>query len=105
MSTESERVCATAAELFASALDRVAVCSGIPHEERSWRHSSVGSRVRFLHSVAGDPALAVRFEHLVRRVKKFLVVVAVLGAMGGAYYLSESPAPALTQMPSESAAR
>ncbi len=103
-STESERVCATAAEVFASALDRVAIYSGIPHEERSWRHSSVGNRVLFLHSVAGDPALAVRFEHLVRRVKKILVAVAVLGAIGGAFYFSESLSPVPTQTPGVSVA-
>lgn len=94
----SERVCATAAALFASALDRVASVSGIPHEERSWRHSSVGSRIRFLHSLAGDPARAIQFERVVRRAKAVLLAVAVVGAAGSLYYWSVTPTPALMRM-------
>lgn len=95
---ESERVCAAAAAVFASALDRVAVLSGIPHEERSWRHSSVGSRIRFLHSAAGDPALAVRFERVIRRAKAALLAAAIVGSAGALYYWSVTPTPALMRM-------
>jgi STE24 endopeptidase len=84
--------------LFASALDRVASVSGIPHEERSWRHSSVGSRIRFLHSLAGDPARAIRFERIVRRAKAVLLAVAVVGAAGSLYYWSVTPTPALMRL-------
>jgi STE24 endopeptidase len=99
--TGSERVCATAAALFASALDRVACVSGIPHEERSWRHSSVGSRIRFLHSLAGDPARAIRFERIVRRAKAVLLAAAVVGAAGSLYYWSVTPMPALMRWRAE----
>lgn len=75
------RVCASGAAVFASALDRVAVLNGIPHEERSWRHSSVASRIRFLTSLAGDPTRAAGFERLVRRLKLALLSVAVIGSL------------------------
>ena len=88
-STSSDgRVCATGATVFTSALDRVAVLNGIPHEERSWRHSSIGSRVRFLNSLAGDPARTVRFERLLRRVTRGLMAIALIGcACAAAYYV------------------
>ncbi len=80
------RVCATAAASFISALDRVAVLNGIPHEERSWRHSSIANRMRFLTSLANDPARAARFERVVRRIKTVLLVSAVVGAGLASYY-------------------
>ncbi len=86
---ETERVCATGAAIFASALEKVATLSGIGHDEPSWRHASVGSRIRFLHSAAGDPGRTIRFERLVHRVKTALVTVAFLGTIGAAYYWKE----------------
>ncbi|MGB2985980.1 MAG: M48 family metallopeptidase [Phycisphaerae bacterium] len=80
------RVCATGAAIFASALDRVAVLNGIPHEERSWRHSSIGSRIRFLTSLAGDPGRAAGFERLMRRVKITMLAVAIIGSVFSVYY-------------------
>lgn len=77
------KVCMSGAAVFASALDRVAVLNGIPHEERSWRHSSIGSRMRFLTSLAGDPNQAAQFDRDVRRAKLVLLVLAVLGTGAG----------------------
>jgi len=96
--TEDGRVCATAAALFASALQRVAILNGIPTEERSWRHSSIGSRIRFLVSLAGDPARARQFERLIRRIKTTLLAAAVLGAAFSVYYWSVVLQPALLQL-------
>lgn len=84
--TEDGRVCSTAAAVFASALQRVAVLNGIPSEERSWRHSSIGSRIRFLVSLAADPARAMAFERLIRRIKSTLLAAAVLGGVFFLYY-------------------
>lgn len=82
------RVCATGAALFASALDRVATLNGIPHEEYSWRHSSIGIRIRFLTSLAGDPNRVARFERVIRRVKRGMFICVVLGgAIAMAYWL------------------
>ncbi len=91
------RVCATGAEVFASALDRVAILNGIPHEERSWRHSSIGSRIRFLHSMAGDPNRTARFERLLWRIKLVLVGLAVSGSVITVYYWASVPQPPLVR--------
>ncbi len=80
------RVCATGAAIFASALDRVALLNGIPYEERSWRHSSIGSRIRFLTSLAGDPGRAVRFGRTLRRVRIAMLILAVVGAVATGVY-------------------
>lgn len=95
---EDGRVCATAAAIFASALQRVALLNGIPSEERSWRHSSIGSRIRFLTSLAGDPALALAFERLIRRIKTTLLAAAILGGAFFLYYWTIVPQPALMQL-------
>ena len=92
------RVCATGAAIFTSALDRVAVLNGIPHEERSWRHSSIGSRIRFLTSLAGDPRRAARFERLLKRVKTAVLTAAVVGATITVYYWIVVPEPAILRM-------
>ena len=84
-------VCATAAAVFASALDRVAVLNGIPHEERNWRHSSIGSRVRFLTALSGDPARAHRFARSIRRIKRVLLVTAVGGSIVAGVYVWDHP--------------
>ncbi len=88
-------VCATGASIFASALERVAVLNGIPQEERSWRHSSIGSRIRFLTSLAGDPARAARFERVIRRVKTGMVTAALLGSAATVIYCYFVPQPAI----------
>lgn len=80
------RLCATGAAVFSSALERVALLNGIPQEERSWRHSSIGSRIRLLTSMAGDPARLARFERVIRRAKASLLVIAIGGSAFGVIY-------------------
>jgi STE24 endopeptidase len=96
--SDDRRVCATGATVFASALDRVALLNGIPREERSWRHSSIGNRVRFLISAAGDPNRAVAFERSVRRVKLAIWAVAVVGAACTIWYWFSVSQPALMRL-------
>lgn len=94
----TDRVCATGAATFASALDRVATMSGISADEPSWRHASVGERIRFLYSAAGDPSRAIGFERLIRRVKLCMLVTALLGSLGAVYYWTEiRPVPLQTR--------
>lgn len=81
-----DRVCASGASIFASALDRVAALNGIPLEERSWRHSSIGSRIRFLTSLADDPKQAHAFARLVGRAKLALLLIATVGSVVSVYY-------------------
>ena len=92
------RVCATGASIFMSALDRVAVLNGIPHEERSWRHSSIGSRIRFLTSLAADPRRARSFSRMLRRVKRVVPAIAIIGSIIFVYYWSIVSEPAILRM-------
>jgi STE24 endopeptidase len=92
------RVCATGVALFASALDCVATLNGIPHEERSWRHSSIGSRIRFLASLAGDPGRAARFERLVERVKRGILATAITGSVLWLYYWTVVQEPVILRL-------
>jgi STE24 endopeptidase len=80
-------ICAHAAEIFASALLKVADLNGIPPSEPSWRHSSIASRVRFLTRMAGDPGTASRFAKLIGRIKTVLLSVAVISLVVAAGYL------------------
>ena len=93
-----DRVCATGAAIFTSALDRVAVLNGIPHEEKSWRHSSIGYRIRFLTALAGDPSRAAAFGRTLRRAKRFVPAVARIGAAIFVYYWSVVSVPAILRM-------
>lgn len=92
------RVCATGAAVFTSALDRVAALNGIPHEERSWRHSSIGSRIRFLTSLAGDPRRAAQFDRLLTVVRFVMLTLAVSGALVAVYYWTVVPEPAILRL-------
>jgi hypothetical protein len=67
------------------------VLNGIPHEERSWRHSSIGSRVRFLTALSGDPARAHRFARSIRRIKRVLLVTAIGGSIVAGVYVWDHP--------------
>ena len=87
----SHATCATAAMVFVSALNRVAVLNGIPPEERSWRHSSIASRIRFLTAMAGDPGRGRRFAAAIRRIKRVLLVTAVGGSLVAALYTWHHP--------------
>jgi STE24 endopeptidase len=96
--TGNEALCATGSAIFSTALDRVAVLNGIPHDERSWRHSSIASRMRFLSILAGDPTRVASFERLVRRAKNVLVTLAVIGSAATAYYCIVVPRPAILRL-------
>jgi STE24 endopeptidase len=72
-------LCATGARAFGDALCRIARLNGIPEEARSWRHSSIGSRVRFLACLADDPKAARRFSRTVGAIKVVLVVGTIIG--------------------------
>jgi hypothetical protein len=92
------RVCATGAAVFASALERVALLNGIPREERSWRHSSIASRIRFLLSLAADPSRAARFERVVRRTKVAMLLIGLGGSMASLLYWRNVGTPALFRL-------
>lgn len=95
---DARRVCSGGAMVFASALERVAALNGIPRDEPSWRHGSIGSRIRFLVALAGDPARAVRFERHVARVKWAMTGIALLGGLVMIGYWYAVGRPAILQM-------
>lgn len=62
---------------FAASLMALAHLTGISPSKRSWRHGSIGSRVRFLQAAAASPAVRERFHGKVAFVKAFLVSLAI----------------------------
>ncbi len=88
---DSYRVCATGAQMFVSALDRVAVLNGIPKKERSWRHSSIASRIELLGRLAGDPAGARRFQRRIVAIKWTMAIGCVVGLLIAGVYVYRSP--------------
>jgi STE24 endopeptidase len=78
-------VCTTAAANFCEALEEIAILNGIPIHARSWRHSSIASRIAHLRKLAAEPAAAVRFERIVTAIKVTLFVGMVIGLSFAAY--------------------
>jgi len=91
-------VCMTGAKVFTSALERVANLNGIPIEEWSWRHASIGMRIRFLMALAGDPSMAIGFHQTIHRIKLTLIVLALAGSGITAYYWVAIAEPALLRL-------
>lgn len=84
-------VCARGARTFVRALRKVALLNGVPPEERSWRHSSIASRMRFLTAQSGDPIMARRFSRCVRRIKIALVACCAVGLLIAGVYIWHHP--------------
>ncbi len=63
------------AEVFCSALERVAVVNNIPIAARSWCHGSIAKRMRFLENLSGDPARTRRFDRFMYRFYVTLIVM------------------------------
>ncbi|MBU0638594.1 MAG: M48 family metalloprotease [Planctomycetes bacterium] len=83
----TDLICATAAHVFSDALNEVAVLNGIAPEARSWRHSSISSRSRFLQRLARDPTAFVQFERVVYRCKVAILLTAIAMSVWAAYEL------------------
>ena len=80
-------LCSTAAHLFADALHEVALLNGIRPEARSWRHSSISHRSRFIQELALYPGRAQRFERSVWAVKAGIFGLALVSGVWAAYDL------------------
>ncbi|MBL8879591.1 MAG: M48 family metalloprotease [Phycisphaerales bacterium] len=81
----SDNLCAAAAMIFGETLNEVAQLNGIPAETRSWRHSSIASRARFVEKLASDPRATARFERRVGRIKLGILVAAAGSALWAAW--------------------
>jgi Zn-dependent protease with chaperone function len=78
-------ICASAANLFGESLHRIAVLNGIPPEANSWRHSSIGNRIRRLKRYASDPSYSAALERNVNGVKVFLFAGTLIGCVIAAW--------------------
>ena len=87
----ADLVCATGTRVFVNALRKVATLNGIPINERSWRHSSIAYRIRFLTSLSGDPKLTLRFLRSIRWIKSGLIVSCLIGLVISAIYIWHHP--------------
>jgi STE24 endopeptidase len=88
----TDLLCATGAEVFRSALEKVAVLNGIPLRERSWRHGSIAFRLHALARLAGDPEQTRRFNRLIHRLKWYLLLGFSLGLIILVTYVTLHPA-------------
>lgn len=78
-------LCATAANLFADALERIAILNGIPVEAKSWRHSSIQNRMELLRSYADDPCRTTALLRTVALIKAILLAGTVIGLIIAAW--------------------
>jgi STE24 endopeptidase len=78
-------LCPQAADIFAEALHRIAILNGIAPHARSWRHSSIASRMDFVRLLARDPGQVRKFNRTVFLCKAILVLGTATGCAIGAY--------------------
>lgn len=78
-------LCRTGATVFGDALHEVAVLNGIQADARSWRHSSISSRARFIQRLAASPKLYRAFQRHVTMIQIAIAVLAVVSATWAAW--------------------
>ena len=78
-------LCPAAADVFALALHRIAVLNGIAPRARSWRHSSIASRMDLVRALARDPKRLRRFGRTIVLVKLVLILGCATGSAVGGY--------------------
>ena len=67
--TEDGRITPEGAAVFSRSLESVAQLNGIPPGQRSWRHGSINSRVRYILWLGSTGGGRRQIDRLVRRVK------------------------------------
>lgn len=68
------------AELFASALHRVAVVNNIPLSARDWFHPSIARRMQYLDQLSANPSQTFRFDRVMRRLYVGMIVALIFCA-------------------------
>ncbi len=76
------------ADVFVSALQRVATVNNIPVRARSWCHGSIGSRMDYLRGMSGDPAHTRLFDDAMRRLYATIMAVLILSAGAAAWAMT-----------------
>jgi len=78
-----EKLQAHGAAIMSVALQRIAMLNGISMHARSWRHSSIASRMAFLQSLTMENGKYARFCRLVKALKIFTIGLVLTGIAGG----------------------
>ena len=68
------------ANLFASALHRVAIINGIPIHSRNLSHGSIAGRIDYLHQLSADPLRTIRFDRFMTWI--YLLLISLLVGCG-----------------------
>lgn len=68
------------AELISSALARAATINNMPLEARSFRHGSIGRRIRYLRAMSRDPARTGQFDRSMLLLFGSILAAAAFGA-------------------------
>jgi STE24 endopeptidase len=71
--------CEAGISIFVNALTNVALLNGMEIEGRSWRHGSIGRRVRFLRGLIGRPDREKAFGRDVTRMRVLLTLILLAG--------------------------
>ncbi len=82
---DRKALCPAAADIFAESLHRIAVLNGIPPNQRSWRHSSIASRMAFVRALAAEPKKLRRFNRIIILTKFILLAGTAAGTALSAY--------------------
>jgi len=79
--------CMVAAEIFATALDRIAVLNGVPRTAKSWRHGSIWNRCKLIRLLAAQPAQLARFQQQLWTIRLALICSSLVTAAVGLHIL------------------
>ena len=77
-----ERLCPLTVSCFTRALSRIGSLNAVSLRARSWRHSSLGSRIELLYQLGSDPAELGRFQKMIRLIKICIWAGTVAGGVG-----------------------
>ncbi|MGA2497340.1 MAG: M48 family metallopeptidase [Tepidisphaeraceae bacterium] len=76
------------ADVFVSALSRVASVNNIPVRARSWCHGSIGSRMDYLREISADPAHTQHFDEAMWRLYAAMVAALIFSAVAAAWAMT-----------------
>ena len=69
------------ANVFGSALHRVAIINGIPIASKTLSHGSIAGRIDYLHELSGDPSRTSRFDRSMTLIYLGLIAMLVTFAI------------------------